>query len=84
MGCSHCYWQPAEGPPLPLLLHLPLRLLHRLLLLLRLLRQPLKRLLHQPLRLHPLLLHPQHLLLRHYDGFMKKGRVKVRGRQRYM
>jgi len=25
----------------------------------------------------------QHLLLRHYDGFMKKGRVKVRGR-RYM
>ena len=25
----------------------------------------------------------QHLLLRHYDGFMKKGRVKVRGRQRY-
>jgi preprotein translocase subunit SecY len=26
----------------------------------------------------------QHLLLRHYDGFMKKGRVKVRGRQRYM
>jgi len=26
----------------------------------------------------------QHLLLRRYDGFMKKGRVKVRGRQRYM
>lgn len=26
----------------------------------------------------------QHLLLRHYDGFMKRGRVKVRGRQRYM
>ena len=26
----------------------------------------------------------QHLLLRHYDGFMKKGRVKVRGRSRYM
>jgi preprotein translocase subunit SecY len=26
----------------------------------------------------------QHLLLRHYDGFMKKGRVKVRGRQNYM
>ena len=26
----------------------------------------------------------QHLLLRHYDGFMKKGRVKVRGRQRYV
>src|SRR5438874_4812925 len=26
----------------------------------------------------------QHLLLRHYDGFMKEGRVKVRGRQRYM
>ncbi|MSR23248.1 MAG: preprotein translocase subunit SecY [Gemmatimonadetes bacterium] len=26
----------------------------------------------------------QHLLLRHYDGFMKKGRVRVRGRQRYM
>jgi preprotein translocase subunit SecY len=26
----------------------------------------------------------QHLLLRHYDGFMKKGRVKVRGRQSYM
>ena len=26
----------------------------------------------------------QHLLLRHYDGFMKKGRVKVRGRQRYI
>jgi preprotein translocase subunit SecY len=26
----------------------------------------------------------QHLLLRHYDGFMKKGRVKLRGRQRYM
>lgn len=26
----------------------------------------------------------QHLLLRHYDGFMKKGRVKIRGRQRYM
>ena len=26
----------------------------------------------------------QHLLLRHYDGFMKKGRVKMRGKQRYM
>jgi preprotein translocase subunit SecY len=26
----------------------------------------------------------QHLLLRHYDGFMKKGRVKLRGRQRFM
>src|SRR2546422_2800443 len=26
----------------------------------------------------------QHLLLRHYDGFMKEGRVKFRGRQRYM
>ncbi len=26
----------------------------------------------------------QHLLLRHYDGFMKKGRVKMRGRQRHM
>ncbi len=26
----------------------------------------------------------QHLHLRHYDGFMKKGRVKMRGRQRYM
>ena len=26
----------------------------------------------------------QQLLLRHYDGFMKKGRVKMRGRQRYM
>jgi preprotein translocase subunit SecY len=26
----------------------------------------------------------QHLLLRRYDGFMKKGRVKLRGRQRYM
>jgi preprotein translocase subunit SecY len=26
----------------------------------------------------------QHLLLRHYDGFMKKGRVKVRGRSRYV
>ena len=25
----------------------------------------------------------QLLLLRHYDGFMKKGRVKMRGRQRY-
>ncbi len=23
----------------------------------------------------------QHLLLRHYDGFMKKGRVRFRGRQ---
>jgi hypothetical protein len=22
----------------------------------------------------------QHLLLRHYDGFMKEGRVKFRGR----
>jgi len=26
----------------------------------------------------------QHLLLRHYDGFMKKGRVKMRGRGRHM
>jgi preprotein translocase subunit SecY len=26
----------------------------------------------------------QHLLLRHYDGFMKRGRVKFRGRQRFM
>ena len=26
----------------------------------------------------------QQLLLRHYDGFMKKGRVKMRGRSRYM
>ncbi|CAN5152902.1 preprotein translocase subunit SecY [soil metagenome] len=26
----------------------------------------------------------QHLLLRRYDGFMKKGRVKLRGRQRFM
>ncbi len=26
----------------------------------------------------------QLLLLRHYDGFMKKGRVKLRGRQHYM
>ena len=26
----------------------------------------------------------QHLLLRHYDGFMKKGRVKMRGSSRYM
>jgi preprotein translocase subunit SecY len=26
----------------------------------------------------------QHLLLRRYEGFMKKGRVKFRGRQRYM
>ncbi len=26
----------------------------------------------------------QMLLLRHYDGFMKKGRVKMRGRGRYM
>src|SRR5947208_4929062 len=26
----------------------------------------------------------QDLLLRHYDGFMKEGRVKFRGRQRYM
>ncbi|MCJ7629953.1 MAG: preprotein translocase subunit SecY, partial [Longimicrobiales bacterium] len=25
----------------------------------------------------------QHLMLRHYDGFMKKGRVKMRGRGRY-
>jgi hypothetical protein len=24
------------------------------------------------------------LLLRHYEGFMKKGRVRFRGRQRYM
>jgi preprotein translocase subunit SecY len=23
----------------------------------------------------------QHLLLRKYDGFMKKGRLKIRGRQ---
>ncbi len=26
----------------------------------------------------------QHLMLRHYDGFMKKGRVKMRGRGRHM
>ncbi|MFP4623824.1 MAG: preprotein translocase subunit SecY [Gemmatimonadota bacterium] len=26
----------------------------------------------------------QHLLLRHYEGFMKKGRVRFRGRQQYM
>jgi preprotein translocase subunit SecY len=26
----------------------------------------------------------QHLLLRRYDGFMRSGRVKVRGRQRYI
>ncbi|MGH7477210.1 MAG: preprotein translocase subunit SecY, partial [Longimicrobiales bacterium] len=26
----------------------------------------------------------QHLLLRQYEGFMKKGRVRFRGRQRYM
>jgi hypothetical protein len=26
----------------------------------------------------------QHLLLRHYDGFMKEGRVKFGRRQRYM
>ena len=26
----------------------------------------------------------QHLLLRRYDGFMRKGRVKLRGRTRYM
>ncbi|MGH7458885.1 MAG: preprotein translocase subunit SecY [Longimicrobiaceae bacterium] len=26
----------------------------------------------------------QHLLLRRYDGFMKRGRVKVRGRQKYI
>nr|MDQ3388853.1 preprotein translocase subunit SecY [Gemmatimonadota bacterium] len=26
----------------------------------------------------------QHLLLRRYDGFMRRGRVKLRGRQRYM
>lgn len=26
----------------------------------------------------------QHLLLRHYEGFMKKGRVRFRGRQNYM
>ncbi len=26
----------------------------------------------------------QHLLLRHYEGFMKQGRVRYRGRQRYM
>ncbi len=26
----------------------------------------------------------QHLLLRRYDGFMRKGRVKLRGRQRYL
>jgi preprotein translocase subunit SecY len=26
----------------------------------------------------------QLLLVRHYDGFMKKGRVKMRGRQKYM
>ena len=26
----------------------------------------------------------QHLLLRHYEGFMKKGRAKYRGRQKYI
>jgi len=26
----------------------------------------------------------QHLMLRHYEGFMKKGRVRFRGRQRFM
>ena len=26
----------------------------------------------------------QHLLLRQYEGFMKKGRVKSRGKQKYM
>jgi len=26
----------------------------------------------------------QHLLLRHYEGFMKKGRVRFRGRQRFI
>jgi preprotein translocase subunit SecY len=26
----------------------------------------------------------QHLLLRHYEGFMKKGRVRFRGRQKFM
>jgi len=26
----------------------------------------------------------QHMMLRHYEGFMKKGRVRFRGRQRYM
>jgi preprotein translocase subunit SecY len=26
----------------------------------------------------------QHMMLRHYEGFMKKGRVRLRGRQRYM
>jgi preprotein translocase subunit SecY len=26
----------------------------------------------------------QHLLLRHYEGFMKQGRVRFRGRQRFM
>jgi preprotein translocase subunit SecY len=26
----------------------------------------------------------QHLLLRRYEGFMKKGRVRFRGRQQYM
>jgi len=26
----------------------------------------------------------QHMLLRHYEGFMKQGRVRFRGRQRYM
>jgi preprotein translocase subunit SecY len=26
----------------------------------------------------------QHLILRQYDGFMKEGRVRFRGRQRYM
>jgi preprotein translocase subunit SecY len=26
----------------------------------------------------------QHLLLRKYEGFMKKGRVRFRGRQQYM
>jgi preprotein translocase subunit SecY len=26
----------------------------------------------------------QHLILRQYDGFMKEGRIRFRGRQRYM
>jgi len=26
----------------------------------------------------------QHMILRQYDGFMKEGRVRFRGRQRYM
>ncbi|HVM42207.1 MAG TPA: preprotein translocase subunit SecY, partial [Gemmatimonadales bacterium] len=26
----------------------------------------------------------QHMILRQYDGFMKEGRIRFRGRQRYM